>query len=385
VNPHRDGHRLRRWARLACGLLALALAGCTAASSSQTVSGKTLYIYLSAPAGAASNSQQQDVLYAEKLAFNQLKGSVTSFKLSQVPVASAKLSDNARQAISNTDTIAYLGEVAPGSSADSIGITNAQDVLQVSPTDTAAELTQTGTAIKGAPTRYYESLSTYGRTFARIVPTTAVEAQAVIGQMKAMGVQRLYLTGDGSEYGRVMAQEIAGDASPSIVITHSAAGSDAVFYAGSSPGGAANALSHAAADSPTAKLFVPSALDDASFVAQLGPGVQRNLYVSSPGVLPQAADPAARKFAADFRSAYGHAPSNQAAFGYAAMAAVIKVISDAGSAANNRSAVVHKFLALSNLPSVVGTFSIHGTGDSTLTTFVIYRVKAGRLVPFKAA
>jgi len=372
----------------------LALAGCTAASSSQTVSGKTLYIYVSAPASA--NPTEQDVLYAEELAFctrfsispckkAQFRGTLGSFTVQLKPEVNAKLSDTARDAISNTATIAYLGEVAPGSSADSIGITNAQDVLQVSPTDTAAELTESTPAIKGAPTRYYESLSTYGRTFARIVPTTVVEAQAVIGQMKAMGVQRLYLTGDGSEYGRVIAQEITADASPSIVITHSAAGSDAVFYAGSSPAAAANALSHAAVDSPRAKLFVPSALDDASFVAQLGPGIQRNLYVSAPGGLPRAADPAARKFAADFRSAYGHAPASQAAFGYAAMAAVIKVIADAGSAANNRSAVVHKFLALSNLPSVVGTFSIHGTGDSTLTAFVIYRVKAGRLVPFKAA
>ena len=32
--------------------------------------------------------------------------------------------------------IAYLGEVDPGLSSQSLGITNAQDLLQVSPTDT---------------------------------------------------------------------------------------------------------------------------------------------------------------------------------------------------------------------------------------------------------
>lgn len=367
-------------------LSALAMAGCTAASSSQTVSGRTLYIYLSAPASAAGNAQEQDVLYAEKLAFNQLQSSVTAFKLALQPVGgpAAKLSDNARAAISNTATIAYLGEVEPGASADSIGITNAQDVLQVSPTDTAAELTQATPAIKGAPRRYYESLSTYGRTFARLVPTTVVEAQAVIGQMRSMGVRRLYLAGDGSEYGLTLAQEVTADASPSIVVQHSASGADAVFYAGSSEPDAATTLTHAAADNPRAKLFVPSALDDTSFLAQLGPGVQRNLYVSSPGVLPRSMDAAARKFAADFRSTYGHAPSNQAAFGYAAMAAVIHVIAQAGGSANNRSAVVHKFFSLSNLPSVVGTFSIDAGGDTSLRGFVFSRVKSGRLIPFKA-
>jgi ABC-type branched-subunit amino acid transport system substrate-binding protein len=384
VKRHPDG-RGRRWAVLGCGLLGLALGGCTAASSSQTISGKTLDIYVSAPVSAAGNAQQQDVLYAEKLAFNQMQGSVTSFKLSLVPVAAARLSDNARQAIENSNTIAYLGEVEPGSSADSIGITNAQDVLQVSPTDTAAALTQTTPAVKGAPRRYYESLSTYGRTFARLVPTTAVEAQAVIGEMKSLGVRRLYVSGDGSEYGRALAQEVTAAASPGIVIQPSVSGADAVFYAGSSLASAADALSRAAADSPSAKLFVPSALDDSSFVSRLGPGVQRNLYVSSPGVPPREMGAAARKFAADFHSAYGHAPTSQAAFGYAAMAALIKVIAEAGSSANNRSAVVHKFLSISNLPSVVGTFSIDSGGDTSLRGFVLSRVKAGRLVPFKAA
>ncbi|HUZ29030.1 MAG TPA: hypothetical protein VMU90_07300, partial [Solirubrobacteraceae bacterium] len=65
----------RRYARglpgslLACAAILAGLAGCTAASSSQTVSGKTLDIYESAPASGQNNVQQQDILDAEKLAF----------------------------------------------------------------------------------------------------------------------------------------------------------------------------------------------------------------------------------------------------------------------------------------------------------------------------
>jgi branched-chain amino acid transport system substrate-binding protein len=384
VTPRWNARRLPRLL-LACAAVLAGLTGCTAASSSQTVSGKTLYIYVSAPASAGNDPQQQDILYAEKLAFNQLQGTVTAFKLSLVPVVAAKLSDNARSSIQNKSTIAYLGELAPGSSADSLGINNAQDVLQVSPTDTAAELTQGTPAIKGAPQRYYESLSTYGRTFARVVPTTAVEAQLVTKEMQSLGVKNLYVTGDGSEYGRTLAQAMTADApSASITVAQSGAGADAVFYAGSSQSGASSALSGAVAGNPKTKLFVPSALAQQSFAAQLPPAAQRNLYVSSPGILPRSLNQAARKFQADFRSTYGHAPNGEAVYGYAAMASVINVVAQSGASANNRSTVAHKFLAIQNLDSVVGPFSIDANGDTNNRQFVFSRVKAGKLVPFKA-
>jgi ABC-type branched-subunit amino acid transport system substrate-binding protein len=388
----------RRYARglpgslLACAAILAGLAGCTAASSSQTVGGKTLYIYLSVPASAGTNTQQQDVLLAEQLAFNQLQGTVTAFKVGLVKVPSAtpvgprQLSQNARDAITNTSTIAYVGEVAPGSSADTLGITNAQDVLQISPTDTAAELTQTGTPIKDAPKKYYESLSTYGRTFARVVPTTAIEARDLVGQMQTTGVRALYVTGDGSEYGRTIAQEVTAEASKrSITVQSAASGSDAVFYAGSSEPGATSALSQAAASNPKIKLFVPSALDDPAFVAQLPPAVQRTLVVSVPGFLSAALNSKAKKFVSDFRQAYGHTPETQAVFGYAAMSALLNVLSQAGTAANNRGAVVHRFQAISNLPSVLGPLTMNAQGDTNITAFVFSRVKAGKLVPFKAA
>jgi branched-chain amino acid transport system substrate-binding protein len=379
----------------ACVALVGVIGGCTAASSSQTVSGKTLSIYLSVPASAGSNPQQQDVLLAEQLAFNQLQGRVTAFKLALVKVPSAppagprQLSQNARDAISDKSSIAYLGELAPGSSADTLGINNAQDVLQISPTDTAAELTQTGTPIKDAPKKYYESLSTYGRTFARVVPSTAVEAQDLVRQMQATGVKQLYLLGDGSDYGRTIAQEVTAEAAKlSINVQQSAPGADAMFYAGSSESGASGALAQAVAGNPKLKLFAPSALADQAFVSGLSPSVQRNLVVSEPGFLSAGLNPDAKKFTADFRREYGHAPETQAVFGYAAMSALINVLSQAGAAANNRGAVVRRFLSLNNVPSVIGPLTMSGQrfqGDSNITAFVFSRVKAGKLVPFKAA
>jgi hypothetical protein len=147
-------------------------AGCTRAGSSVTASGTTLTVYASAPPGVAGSQAAADVLAAEQLAYRQAGSKLGSFKLQFAKLTGSKVSDNARTAIEDTSSIAYLGELDPGLSAESLGITNAQDLLQVTPTDTAAALTQTNSSVPGAPNRYYESLGTYGRTFARVVQTT---------------------------------------------------------------------------------------------------------------------------------------------------------------------------------------------------------------------
>ena len=123
------------------------------------------------------------------------------------------------------------------------------------------------------------------------------------------------------------------------------------------------------------------ALAQDSFASALPSTAQRNLYVSSPGFTPSGLTAEGRRFVSEFTSAYGHAPSPQAIFGYAAMAAVIHVLQTAGDSANSRSTVVHDFFAIRNLNSVLGTFSIDKNGDTSLTAFVISRVKGGRLVP----
>ena len=181
--------------------LAVGLAGCTAPASNVSVTGTSLTIYASVPPHGAGGQQAQDVLDAEQLAFQQAGSQVGSFKLKLVRVDGNEPSADARTAIQDTSAIAYIGELTSGASADSVGITNAQGLLQVSPTDTAVALTQSTPAVPNAPNRYYESLSTYGRTFARVVPNATQEAKAQVSEMQALHVTKLYLTTDGSAYG----------------------------------------------------------------------------------------------------------------------------------------------------------------------------------------
>ena len=189
------------------------------ANSSVTASGTQLTIYVAAPAG---NPASPDILDAEHLAFQQFQqqtgGKFGTFTVKLTTADASKISDNARTAIEDSSAIAYLGELTPGASEDSVGITNSQDLLQVSPADTALELTRSTAAVPGAPKDYYESEGTYGYTFARVVPNSAQEARAQIAEMSTLGVRKLYVTDDGSAYGAAIALAVKQDAGNTISV-----------------------------------------------------------------------------------------------------------------------------------------------------------------------
>jgi ABC-type branched-subunit amino acid transport system substrate-binding protein len=381
------------WTRLvACVTAIAALAGCAAQTNSTIkVTGTFLTIYASNPPGVPGS---RDIVDAERLALKQAGTSVGKFTIRVVSLPQ-KPTDNARTAVQDSNAIAYIGELSPGDSAGTLGITNDQDLLQVTPTDTAIAETHSTPAVPGAPNNYYQQLKAYGRTFARVVPSGVAEARAQVAQMRALAVKKLYVADDGSDYGRAIAYAVKQDASADGIAVVSGAptatgvsssGADALFY-GASPGAqaSAQALFAAVAQGQNAKfkLFAPSALDTSSLASSLG-STKANLYVSEPGFEPKNLGGSARqRFLTPFEATYGHAPSPEAIFGYEAMSAVLAVLRDAGSQANNRSRVVHDFFAIHNRASVLGTYSINSMGDTNISPFVFSRLSRGTLVPYK--
>ena len=379
---------------LAC-LAGLAIAGCGAnssssSSSSVTTVGHTLTIVISEPQGSAGDPVAADVVDAEQLAFTQLRGEVKDFNVAVVTFQARTPSENARAAIiypssSSPNAIAYLGEVAPGVSDQTVGITNALDLLQVSPTDNGLELSQVTPAVSGSPKTYFQSWGTYGRTFARIVPSADAEARVQVAEMKSLGVGSLYVASDRSDYGRAISYAVAGYARKSgISLTSSLPRAAAIFEGAQSPAAAARFFDHAAAVAPSAKLFGPSSLNSGLFTAAISPSVH-NLYVSIPGYLPKDLTAAGKAFEAAFRARYGHAPNVVAIFGYAAMAAVLRVIQREGASANNRTAVIGGFMGQRKVASVLGPYSIDSGGNTSLDAFVFARMRGGKLTPFVAA
>jgi branched-chain amino acid transport system substrate-binding protein len=387
------GRRALATASAVC-LAALAVAGCSttgssssSSSSSVKVKGHTLTIYISEPSDLATDQPAQDIVHAEQLAFSAHSGEVTDYKLSLQTVRYAQLSDNARQAIIDPSTIAYLGEIAPGTSSQTVGITNALDVLQVSPTDNALELGQKTPAVPGAPQNYFEQWGTYGRTFARMVPSGSEEATAQVAEMKSLGVTKLYVADDGSDYGKAIAHAVSSDAQAAGLTIEPSVDEEVngYFYGAQSPSAAARFFNHIASMAPNARLFGPSSLNAGSFPAALSSAAAKHLYVSLPGYLPKDLPAAGKSFVSAFRTAYGHAPNSQAVFGYEAMSALLRVLQAEGNNANNRTSVVKAFLNQKDVPSVLGTYSINSAGNISLDAFVFARISGGQLVPFTAA
>lgn len=373
---------VRPRAATVCGVLSvLALSGCAGQTKSAvTVSGSTLTIYLSQPPRAEGGESAADVLHAEQLALRQAGTKVGRFTLSvHPPLEGAELSDNGRTAVQDKSAIAYLGEIEPGTSQDTVPITNELGMLQVSPTDTAVYLTQATPEVRGSPGTFYPSSSTYGQTFARVVPDSAQEAKTIAAEMHSLGLSKLYVGDDGGPYGRSIAAEVRADAGKQgLSIVSSASAADAFFYGGNTPSTALKALDQAASAGP-AKLFVPSALYNYAFAAQLPAAAQRNLYISSPGFTASDLTPSGRQFVTAFTGAYGHAPVPEAIFGYEAASALIAVLKEAGSQAGSRATVVKDFRGLRNRQSVLGTYSL-SAGETNIAPFVFGRVRSGRLV-----
>ncbi len=372
-------------------LAALIVSGCgtsgssSSANSAVTVSGHTLTIYLSEPSDIATNSTAQDVVHAEQLAFSVHAKEVRAYRLSLQTVRGAKLTDNARIAIVNPTTIAYLGEVEPGASDATVGITNALDVLQVSPTDNALELTDRTAAVPGGAKTFFESWGTYGRTLARVVPSGAAEARAQVAEMRALHLRSLATANDGSVYGRAIADAVASDARSAGLPVTSPSAAAAVFYGAQSPAAAARFFNRTAATRPRARLFGPSSLNTPGFARALSGAARRNVEVSIPGYLPRDLPAAGRTFVSAFRTAYAHPPNVEAIFGYEAMSALLHVLAQEGRAANDRTSVVRAFLGQRDVHSVLGTYSIDAAGNTTLDAFVFAHVRGGALVPFVAA
>jgi branched-chain amino acid transport system substrate-binding protein len=363
---------------------AFAIAGCTTTAargngSTVKVTGHQLTIYLSVPPGAAADPAVQDLIDAEQLACQRDSGEVTAFTVRCRRAAANELSANARRAIQDSSSIAYIGEAAPGTSQDTVGITNALDLLEVSPTDGALELTRSTPAVPDAPSHYYESWSTYGRTYAHVVPSTGQEASALVAAMRRDGVGSVYVAHDNSDYGAAIARAVLGDAGSSPTIASSESGADAIFYASESPAAGAQFLDHAAQVDPSARLFGPAAFDAPVFVHSLSPAAARAVRITTPGFTQPPAG-ARASFTLPFVRAYGHQPAPEAIYGYAAVEALFGVLRQAGSAANNRATIVRDYLKLKDPSSVLGDLSIMPDGDTTPASFVINRVKGGRLV-----
>ena len=377
-----------------------------------TAKGKTLTIYSSLPLQGTSRGQSLDVIKGEQLALAEAGNKAGKCKLTYQSLDDStaqagqwdpgQTSSNARKASQDQSAIAYLGEFNSGASAISIPILNQAGILQVSPSNTALQLTKNpGPAGKGAPGIYYP---TGKRNYARVVPADHIQGAAQADWMKQLGVKKLYVLNDKQVYGAGVATTTAAAAKlhgiqvlgnegidpkapnyRSLAAKIKATGADAVFYGGITANNAAQLFKDLAAGLPNAKLFGPDGVAEDAFTKAIPPAVQKRTYITVATIAAKDYPPAGQKFFKDFKAKYGgKEPQPYAIYGFEAMSLTLDAMNRAGANCNNRQDVINAVFSTKNRPSVLGTYSIDKDGDTTLNDFGRYIVTSGNRVIVKA-
>jgi branched-chain amino acid transport system substrate-binding protein len=374
------------------------------------VQGDTLTVFSSLPLQGPNAERGQSIINAEKLALRDNGGKAGEFTVNFVGWDDATAGDgeagwdpdrtaeNARKAVENQRTIAYIGDFDSGATAVSLPITNEAGFVQVSPGSSAVGLTKlVPGAEAGEPDKYYPSGE---RTFARVVPADDVQASAAADWARTLGVKTVFLLGDRTPEGdgsaelfRVAARDNGGprevgtdrvdpraedyrDLAEDIAKTNP----DAIYFGGGEESNAVQLWRDLHAANPNALLIGADGLLVKSFYSRLGQSAQEKTYLTSIAQNPKQLPDRGKSFVERYVRTYGEVPDPFAAYGYTAMSLLLDAIERAGSSGNQRDDVIRETFDTSRFHSPVGTFSIDDNGDTSLRAIAGYRIRNGKPV-----
>jgi len=421
-----------------------AVAGCGASTPpGDRITAHELTIYASLPLQGTSADSGEAVLAGASLALSQQGGRIGRLPVTLRPLDDAtaarggwdpgQTSANARQAAADPSTIAYLGDLDSGASAVSIPVLERSGIPQVSPTSTAVGLTSGGPgASPGEPQKYYP---TGERTFVRIVPDDAAQAQAQVALQRSAGCTSTYALDDGGVNGEASAESFsqiapsaglrlaavgtfdpaASDFTPAVGAV-AATGADCVLLSARAGPAAVALTERLAAALPRARLFATASLAHDAYTdprqGGLPAALDPRVVITSPALGLRAYPAAATRFLAGYqvrsqsprfptlatRSRSGArlrpgsgaglalqvrsgSPPPDAILGYEAMSLLLGAInraSEDGRRAVRRTRVLAALFATRERHSVLGTYSLTSAGDTTLRRFGAYRLARGR-------
>ena len=395
--------------RLCLGLAALAcipaLTGCGGVGTSPAAQsvGTQLTIYSSLPLQGPAAGISQQIVGGEKLALAHAGGRVGRFTVSYVSLDDSNpttgewdpgvTAANAKAAAQDPTTIAYLGDLNSGATAISLPLTNAAGILQVSPSSPYIGLTSSLYAGQGEPERFYLAGK---RTFGRVAPGDPVQAAAQVALLNRLGVRRLYVVADEDPFDAPLAQIVAADArragigiegidtiaiAPGANFTGEVAkvaesGAQAVFLSATATAAAAQLARQLHAAAPRLSLLASSSTLNTVFTSNLGPA-ESGTFIGSPVLAPRLYPLSARRVLVEYSHRFAPSPEPYVLYGYEAMSVVLAAIRMAGANGDDRQAVIGKLLATRNRSSVLGSYSMQPSGETTLSSYAIDRVSKG--------
>ena len=349
---------------LVATVITVALAGCADDDTLQGEGPVTVYVGL--PLRGPTSPDGQDAADAARMALAEAGGEAGGREVRAVVLDDTegggavarwtpeRAAANARRAIEDSTTIAYIGNFESGATRSSLPITNEARLLQVSPASSAVDLAAPFPGSDDVPDVQFSG----ERTFGRVIPSDYAQGQAAAVWAGELGWSQARIVSDDSSFADSLADGFRAEA-PLRRIDPSADQGRTVYLAGQPPVTGAEAIG-----------------SDVYLNAPRAPGL-----ITSAALDPSQLPPAGQEFVARFRAEYGRQPGRYAAYGYEAMAVVLDSIDRAGDGGTDREAVIDAFFDTANRDSVLGTYSIDEVGDTTLDRLSGYRLDDGRTRP----
>ena len=389
----------------ACGDDSGSSSGGGGGASSGDISGSTLTIYSSLPLQGGSRDNALAVNKGADIALKEKGGKIGNFtikfdKLDDSTASAGKwepnqVQQNARKAVADKTTVAYLGEFNSGASALSIPTTNRAGILQVSPANTAIGLTKADPADPGTPDKYYP---TKKRTYGRVVPPDTVQAAAQVTLWKENGCTKVFIVNDKEVYGEGLASaaekaakeqgvEIVGNegydpkAGNYRALAGKIASSGANCFFGSIivDNNGVQLFTDVANGAKSIKLFGPDGVAEDSFAGKDGvsDAVAKRTLVTVATLDPNDYPPSGKKFFDEYVKETGDkSPAPYSIYGYEAMSIILDSINKAASDGKvSRQEVIDAFFSTKGRESVLGTYDIDKDGDTTLTDYGLYSIQ----------
>ncbi len=283
----------------------------------------------------------------------------------------------------------YIGTFNSGAAEVSMPILSQAGIAMDSPANTYVGLTVAlkGVTAPGEPKKYQPSK----RTYTRIVPLDTIQGAADLDYFQSVGCKKLGVFDDTQAYGAGLAAVLKASAKMygiTIVDTESdasvetdytsvaqklaSAGAQCIELSATtaSVGGTAFVSAiHSAL--PSAKILGPDGMCSASWVTTAP-------VVCTVATQDLTAYPGGRSFLAAYKKAYHvSSPDPYSIYGYESAELGIQTLAKLPAGLSGKTlqaAFVKQLFKTENLSSVLGTFSINSAGDTTLTSYGLYKL-----------
>lgn len=367
----------------------------------------TINLYSSWPMSGASEQIGGDSAEAIRLALEIYGGAAGGFAINYEALDdgvaanngawdAAREAENASMVVNDEDAVAYIATYNSGAAEAAIPITNEAGLAQISPANTAVQLTKESPA---NPEGYPDVLYPTGtRNYMRVVPADDLQGSAAANYaFNTLGAQTVYVLHDNQTYGLGVAEsfqttftELGGEVlgfegfdanAPEYqaLMTKIASSSPALLYLGAIVNLNASKLLQDFRDvlSPDDCAFMgPDGLLNQAFVDGAGEAAE-GTYITFGGLPASALEGPGAVWAEMMQERVGHEPDAYAAYSFEVALVVLQAIDTVGE--KDRAAILDAMFNTSDFRGLTNTWSFTETGDPDTATLSVNVVRDGAI------